>query len=58
MNNSFTKAYTPCDKVETRLHFQHPILNQNTGRSDEQIKSESEFHANRPIVNPKTGGRK
>jgi len=58
MNNSFTKAYTPSDKVETEAHFQHPILNSNTGRTNEQIKAESEFQANRPTINKKTGGRK
>lgn len=59
MNNSFVnKTFTPQDRVETRLHFQHPILNTNTGRSAEQIEAENNFHNNRPMINKKTGGRK
>lgn len=58
MNNSFTKTYTPADAVETRLHFPHPVVNKTIGRSNGQIRAENEFYMNRPLVNPKTGGRR
>lgn len=62
MNDSFAKLrcydYVSDDNVKTRLHAPHPVLGSHPGRSDEQIAKELAITNSKPLLNPKTGGRR
>lgn len=59
MNDCFNRAVTKGDDDKNfPLHAGHPSLSAPKGRSAEQIARESDINTNKPLINPKTGGRK
>ena len=61
MHDSFNRCYNPNigdDKKNFPLHAAHPSLSANPGRSAEQSTKETNQALNRPLINPKTGGRR